>query len=539
MNKKFYSIAAAVALLGLASCSSDDVINDVNPGDLAKGENYMAFTISNVGDNSRATSAITSEDAVANEGNVSTENVRFYFYDANGNAFNFDNSQNVNEGATANMVKPSTVQADGSILTGVLVLGKADPKAGYVGTVPSQVLCVANATSNEYIALQNISLADALEKVSNLPTSLTSTSNFMMTSATWAKTVNEAYVVTTADDNIESFIKTTPSAAQANPININIERLAAKVRATYNANINVQAEKVEGEDAKKYDFLVDGKKATFSLAINGWQLRNTAVQAYSFKHLTPANYTNWNWWNNEANKRSFWAETTPGTLANTTYDIYSTDQFKYQSTTTEGELDTKVAYCYENTTSEKTAVFNRFEPNATALVVKGTLSLTFAAEGENEATTVEAKICRWFGSYYLESTLKDMIAKSYNSANSTTYTANNVKFVKNDAQNNSYRAVIKTGVDADGNDITVSAGDTFTSILWWKDCLTSYYLNIEHQTNVLGVVRNHIYDYTFDGVVGLGYPGNDPEIPGDEETFVAAKLNVLNWNVVKNTITLE
>lgn len=526
MNKKFYSIAAAVALLGLASCSSDDVINDVNPGDLAKGENYMAFTISNVGGNSRAIKN-GSEEAEGKEGSLEADDVRFYFYDANGNAFNFAATENVNPSYTANMVKPSQIdKTDNStganVVTGVLVLGKA-AKEGYVGATPSYVLCVANAKDEEYTNLQNRTLNEALEATTNWA-ALTSESKFMMTSATW---VNNG-TVTVADDNIQSHVAGSPEDAQKNPININLERLAAKVRVSYDSKFPVQA-KAEGT-TPDYKFIVNGEEATFNLAINGWQLQNTAIKANSFKKLN-ATYTwttNWTW-NDATNKRSFWAETNPGELENTKYDLYADDEFTLKSF--DSDVPTKyIAYCYENTTDAgNTAfkVFDRLNTNATAIVVKGTLSMEVG-----ETTTSNVNLCKWFGNYYTYEVLEGMIKDAYNKAHNTAYTE--VQLTDNtDKEDNSWKAQIK---NAEGEWVDV---ENFGSILWWQHGVTSYYLNIEHQTGLPGVVRNHIYDYNFDGIVGLGFPGNEKENYEDEETFVAAHLNVLNWNTVKNNITLQ
>lgn len=523
MNKKFYSIAAAAALLGLASCSSDDVINDVNPGDLTKGENYMAFTISNVGDNSRAANDTNTENAVGTEGDLSANDVRFYFYDVNGNPFTFLANANVNPNADENMVQPSEIvqttnSMGAAVKTGVLVLGQGTGK-GYVGTTPSYVLCVANASDNEYAALKGKTLAVATAETTNW--TATSTSKFMMTSATWVKNGK----VTIADDNIQSYVATTPDAAKLNPININIERLAAKVRATYSESFDVKVTAV-GET----NFVVDNQNVTFSLAINGWQLQKTATQSNSFKQLTDAQAA-WDWVNDATNKRSFWAETTPGALANTTYDIY-TENFGYKSYNSNNPTE-NIAYCYENTTdasNESFKVFDRTNERATAIVVKGTLSMKVG-----DTTEANIDLCKWFGNYYRYATLVNMIKDSYNKANNSNYTE--VRFKDNVEEDNSYKAQIKIGTgDEDANWTDVP---NFGNILWWKAGVTSYYLNIEHNTNLLGVVRNHIYDYTFDGIVGLGFPGNEKTLPKDEETFVAAHLNVLNWNVVKNTITLE
>ena len=54
-----------------------------------------------------------------------------------------------------------------------------------------------------------------------------------------------------------------------------------------------------------------------------------------------------------------------------------------------------------------------------------------------------------------------------------------------------------------------------------------------------GVVRNHIYDYVIDGIVGLGTPGNETENPKVIESYLAAHVRILNWRTVSNTVTLE
>lgn len=559
MDKKFYSLAFAAVLLGLASCSSDEPVIGGDNGGSVEGESYVAFTISNVGGNSRAATAANTENAVGAEGILAAANVRFYFYDANKASFDFAASENVNgtdpttpadpdyPGYTYNMVKPTAIDLTanslgGNAATGVLVLGKAASQ-GYIGATPSYVLCVANATAAEFNSLAGKSMAEALALTTTWA-QLSSSSSFMMTSATW---VNNG-VVTVADDNIQSHVAKTPALAQANPININIERLAVKVRATYNASIPVQskvATETVGDDGQTItttytDFVVNGKKAKFDLAINGWQLQKTAVQSNMFKSLNAA-YATWTWaWNDPANKRSFWAETLPGTLANTSYDIFATgdaDKFTLHSFSTTAPT-ANIAYCYENTTDATNTsfkVFDRTNTKATAIVVKGTLSMTLG-EGAAAVSYPSVQLCKWFGNYYTEDVLVGMIVDAYNKTNNATKTAADIQFVDNASNDNTWKAQINKGTTEAPEWADVA---NFDSILRWQYGLTSYYLNIEHQTGLPGVVRNHIYDYTFDGIVGLGFPGNEPETPEEQETFVAAHLNVLNWNVVSKTITLQ
>ena len=86
----------------------------------------------------------------------------------------------------------------------------------------------------------------------------------------------------------------------------------------------------------------------------------------------------------------------------------------------------------------------------------------------------------------------------------------------------------------------------------------SYYIvNIEHLgvnkkdgdtylPAYYGVVRNHAYEITFNGVKGLGTPVYDPATiypepvtPENTESYVAAEINVLAWHLVKQTVTLQ
>lgn len=81
-----------------------------------------------------------------------------------------------------------------------------------------------------------------------------------------------------------------------------------------------------------------------------------------------------------------------------------------------------------------------------------------------------------------------------------------------------------------------------------KDGLTYYWLKIPHlsEQNIgkYGVVRNHIYDIKAEKIVGFGTPVYDPdktiypEDPTVEETYIAARINILQWRVVSKTVNL-
>lgn len=89
----------------------------------------------------------------------------------------------------------------------------------------------------------------------------------------------------------------------------------------------------------------------------------------------------------------------------------------------------------------------------------------------------------------------------------------------------------------------------------WTGGKTYFYFTIQHLGDVnereetspayYGVVRNHIYDSEIITLKGLGTPvfeGNRviiPEKPEKDEMYLAAKINVLSWRLVKKQISLE
>ena len=59
------------------------------------------------------------------------------------------------------------------------------------------------------------------------------------------------------------------------------------------------------------------------------------------------------------------------------------------------------------------------------------------------------------------------------------------------------------------------------------------------------LVRNHLYDITISALSGLGTPVYDPdkvitpEKPDTDYSYIAAKINVLAWKVVSQSVTLQ
>lgn len=93
------------------------------------------------------------------------------------------------------------------------------------------------------------------------------------------------------------------------------------------------------------------------------------------------------------------------------------------------------------------------------------------------------------------------------------------------------------------------------NILYWKGGKTYFYTTIRHQgfyglaggeKYLNGVVRNHIYNVSLDGIYGLGTPVINPGKPIDPErpemerpSYLQARINILPWRIVTNSATIH
>ena len=76
-----------------------------------------------------------------------------------------------------------------------------------------------------------------------------------------------------------------------------------------------------------------------------------------------------------------------------------------------------------------------------------------------------------------------------------------------------------------------------------------YYVPIKHLGNTgevaeYGIVRNHFYKITLTGIKGFGTPVYNPElvidptVPTYDNTYLAARIKVLQWRIVKQDVNL-
>ena len=546
LNKLFLGAIAALASAAMVACS-DDAPDVNNGGENPDGDKYMAFTISNIGSSRAiADSPANYEDATGNEGEVTANNIYFLFYDANGAAFIMEGRTTINGTAeNTNMVIPTDISKEVNAtgneeITGTLVLGKrtADP---FIGVTPAQVLVVANPNTDAMSNLANKPLSDVLSVTTSYSGGWTSASNFLMTNSSYE---NGGKQVTAVD--VTGNIMDSADDAEKNPAIINLERAVAKVRVAYNTSYDViNTEAPEGateEQKKQFNLLTATGQITVNLKakVYGWRLINWSNQCYGFKKLDVASYTGdaWNWnWNDLTYKRSYWAYSSASAAAdfnNPYYDLYDNGQFlnKSFSTTTPEE---NIVYCYEHTRGTAATVTTRPKSGYDAVSAPTAICVKVEIGTETDGTFTALNMVKWAGKLYTVENFNKTVITNFIAQNPTVdETQLTVKYAEDDASKNTWKAVVHNA--ANNSNTTM---DTYSNFLWWNNGLTSYWMNIEHFGGLFGVVRNHIYDYSITAINGLGIPGNNPETPLEEETYLAAALNILNWRIVNHNVTLE
>ena len=554
--KKYFIIA--LAALGFAACA--EKMND-GPSPEQNGEleqSYIAINLMSSELDTRADDQAPTlndgdlSDGIADEHAVNT--VHFFFFrqgapfavnafpgTAPGGTRNWQQATNVtfnNDLDNDNISKESNV---------VLVLNN------YKGQHPDQVVAVINWTPvDDFYTLDDLreTLLDLKEN------------GFVMSNSVYRS--GEGKVI-----NATAIPETYPTEAEAKadgcPVDIYVERIAAKVKVNVPTNNTSNWNSATGFDTGKSSDLITIDEKKVYVKIQNWSLYNARTKSNLIKSINPA------WtddelglnWNDSPRFRSYWA-------AADTYDGTYINQNVFNWTN--GESLGGALYCGENTAP--------LAENRTKLILKGKLvdangnALELVKwNGQEMATIVSLKMAVAAQLQYL--------VYSYtftNQEDKTTYTYSPITYediecISGDNDGapdnvNNYQVFfqLKTGLNKAW---AVKSGDKwdykqdsqlneYLSVnippaTVYADGQTYYYIDIKHlgtdesKPARYGIVRNHIYDIEIQSIKGYGTPvfipgGNIvvPETPTDEQgVYVAAKINVLSWRVVKQGVNIE
>ena len=585
----FSSVLASALMLTVASCSSEDVAG----GDAQNGKgttSFLAVNIENVG-SAPASRAYTQgtgsyEDGTTEESIINK--VRFYFFNGDGTPYLLVNNDATQQ-TSVNYLE-QTVEKDGNdhdhtaeTKTKVVLVLKGETKA-----IPASVIAVINPE-----VLDNTTLHSGTMTLSELRTSATgskfydTTNGFVMSNSVY-ESAGQDICSTPVANNVFS----TSDKALRNPVDIYVERVNAKVNAKIDKNYirtgeteNAWSQNAEGKyqikvgsiDVTTYEENTNSTPTTHEYpvyaVVQGWQVADANGKAEVCKQIK----TSWfagelgiNPWTTSDYHRSFWSESVPFnsgavTGANRPVNPSFND---INMPLSDGFAATPV-YTLPNTPDAVVKNPKTSDNDLTKLIVAAKLVYKDADDSYKTA-----QVCQYRGLTYLgEDAVKKQIAGSFtqyfkktsDASGATVYKsleASDIAFKTSSSVKN--YEVVATLASTVG-DLYVKNGETWTiapkddvnaalakedALIRTADGSTYYYTPIKHlgsegKLGEYGIVRNHSYQVTIQNIQGYGTPVYDPDkvidpmIPSDDNTYLAARINVLSWRVVSSNVDLD
>ena len=569
--KKYLFIA--LAALGFAACADKNEANGpVQNAEME--ESYIAINLMAADNDTRAaTDSYGYEDGTDAERAVKT--AYFFFFDENGNPFNVTGAPATAPGGGKNHLSLTISDATtpgmpnvSDIKEAVLILNT------YKGIYPKQIVAVLNwvPTADKAYTLEELS--DTLATIGN------DGAGYVMSNSVYMDSSNkmvDAVPLTAAN------IKTTAKDATDDPINIYVERIAAKVVLT-----------ASGKDAENNIFSTKTTSQLVTLGeitatpvyvqLHGWELYNDYATSSLIKNINVAwtiDNIGFNW-NDYSFFRCYWAQSQATDLADKFAWKYTDEEMAKNgfqtnygfAVVTAVDSRTTYTYCGENT--REWSEGNDFR---TKVILKGQL---MQKNGDNYE---QLELASWYGNEYAgKDNLKIAVANSlaytlFSSADGETFSSikvEDIECVDNIAGLESYQVGFQlsetgkaktwykyssekgyevfgdSGVSGDNAAKANAYLATVEPALLYTNGQTYYIVDIKHlgradSASEYGVVRNHVYQIDIESIKGYGspvYSGFDyiltpPEYPEDyEDSYVAARINVLSWKVVQQGVDI-
>ena len=502
MNK-FKLFPLALAAIAFSACTSEEVAEN-NPTTGEGTRSYVAVNINNVGTSgSRADAEYA--DGSANENKINA--VRFYFFTENGDAYNMGQTNYVEkENPTGDGKHTPNVE---KITDAMLVI------EGATKTAPHSMIAIVNPATIESGVLQakmTKAQVEAAVAGQNFNAQGADAKDFVMSSSVYSDGTNKVWVA-----DITGHVATDKTTAERNPVDIYVERVAAKLTST--ATVAKESGKfLVGETT-------NGKKVY--AVIKGWGLAKETTDANLIKKIDATwtdNDLGITMWNHPAYFRCYWETSRSDMSQGKSYNAY-TSQI--------GD----VYYTNPNTSASN-------KPQYVATV-----------ELQYEDGT-KAEICKYKGVEYLseEAVKKAILAENKDYKKRTTtdagtettgLTVNDIHFVVTGYQ---VKAQLNEGVTVYKGEIEATAelNDKLAGSLAEirKEGRAYYYTDVAHLGTAKGIVRNHYYQIEVNSIKGFGTPVYDPDsefvpvTPEDTQTYLAARINVISWRIVKQTVDL-
>ncbi len=552
MKKSF--LLTMVAIVAMLGCTKERPSDENGVGSEL---NYLSVNIANV-PTTRASAG--SFELGTDDENLITK-IRFYFFDRNDNAV--DVIAPASSGGAYTSYFDYTLQNDDEITSGsaganveetVNAIIVIDTRRG--DNLPAKMMVVINppATLGEF---------DTLEAMRSQTGDYGAATrgNFIITNSVYSDTQNNATGTKRFDAAVleSKNLCASEEAAKQNPVNVYVERVVAKVKVktslTATKTLNdgtILLYKVNGKTYGADANNVETKKDIYVKFLN-WDLTATAETSHLVKKIQPGwayNLFGTPSWNDYGNQRSYWAQN-PSVLV--------LDYKKWSDHLLSNSIGNEYTYtyCQENAAPSENGVSPE-DSKRTKLIVPACLV---------DETGAPIDLAEWKGFRDTKTDLISNVILNHPTVQSilkggSALAAADLDFVPTTETTNRYQSFIclSTSVASDAtftiNGTNATKDDVNNTlkalgyVKYWNKGYTYYYTDIEHfgTTNGnYGVVRNHIYNIDIESFSGLGTPIPNPdstddiipEKPGNEETYIAAKINVLSWKVVNQDVNFN
>lgn len=570
---KLFPFACVALMMTACASDKDEIGGGTKPG---SDPQYLAVNIVNVGA-TPTTRAAGYENGTAEESAI--KKVRFYFFNGDGSPYLIKNpGMGVEGGGDKNWLEASPADDTTSgtpsqiekITQTVLVIN------GVQSAAPAAIVAVVNPGTVEATTLQNEKGGDVM-RLSELRYSAVGSqfykkdakgkvSDFVMSNSVYVNAGEDVCASLVA-----GHVTTSAETAKAKPVDIYVERVVAKVTADVDNEAFELGNGTNWDNTKYGTKKPVGKSGDYDVyaVIEGWGLASENGKAEVEKQVNKAwtdGILGFSPWTTSDFHRCFWEKSVAidlGPGANQPVNP------------TFNQLNAKmhdVLYTLPNTPGSK--VTDLKNNNLTKFAVAATLRYKDADNNWHYA-----EICRYNGVSILGiDNLKRQVALTfsqyYTSTDGTNYTQlskDDINFKDPDATTQQY-LVTPTLADAPAGTkyytkTTTGTTPTFTEVdkntvlaaieadkaEIRKDGRAYYYVPIKHlgstDTNAdaiaeYGIVRNHFYKITLSGIKGFGTPVYDPSkvvvpaVPTYQDTYLAARVQVLQWRVVNQNASL-
>lgn len=588
----FSSVLASALMLVVASCSSSDDITGGNGGENAEGStSYLVINLNSVG-NAPASRAYDQgggkyDDGETLENQIKT--VRFYFYNADGTAYKLQKT-GTNGGAQNWIDQTITTTEKGD--QDVTVSGKTQAVLvlnGESNVSPASMLAVVNPEVGSSQLDGNM-----VSRWSKMRTELTGQTfhdenGFVMTNSTYEDGGKDLCTTLLAGRTYS-----TKDKALDNPVNVYVERINAKVKASIAAD-NTNFEKVT-TDVKLDGVNFNGKYKTKEKVgdltvtksdgstedipvfayIEAWGVADENDQSTYYKQIDVQNWTDATLgfegtgtpWSSRDYHRCFWSKGiafggVPAHLpVNHPFSEYKSNLGDALYTLPNTPTN------YLGTTGK--AYDNPMKSELTKFLVTARLAYTDAS-----GNILPAEICTYKGQKFLgPNNVKKVIADelgTYYKMKTTTAGTTYEKIEPTDIEFSTttegslklqdYQVVanLKNITElyrmSGGSYVPANMADVKNELQAvpveiHNGGRTYYYTPIKHlgkkgSIAEYGIVRNHSYQVELNSIKGFGTPVYDPDkeidpvVPSDDLTYLAARINVLSWRVVPSKVDLD